>query len=279
MGRLILCSSRLAKRPYHFHLGDMKVYSIEEICYFISKNIYLMQKSIFDKGFISWLREELEMTETADKMERLLEGENTLKDMVVTLCCSCDYFDEPQINELIRIMDDTEHRPERERLKIKADTELQSGRYESAVEGYRAILHSDDMLQASPAEYAPLYHNIGVALGLLGEYQQAADHFLRAYETNKKDECLKSYLTALHLAGNSEEWREVADQLNISRGKLVGLEAEYRECQKNCSVAVKVRQIKKMRYPANNGKLSEYYERIQEMIRDWKEEYRREISV
>lgn len=32
-------------------------------------------------------------------------------------------------------------------------------------------------MQASPAEYAPLYHNIGVALGLLGEYLQASDYF------------------------------------------------------------------------------------------------------
>lgn len=279
MGRLIQCCGHLAKRPYHFHLGNMRVYSIEEVCYFISHNIYLLQKGLFGKGFVDWLREELEMEETAGKMERLLEGENTLKDMVVTLCCSCDYFDEPQINELIHIMDETEHLPDRERLKIKADTELQSGYYESAIEGYQAILRSEDMLQASPAEYAPLYHNIGVAMGLLGEYDRAADYFLRAYETNKKDISLKSYITALHLAGNADAWKEVAGQLKLSREKVAGLEAGYMECRKKCSISVRVRQVKKMRYPASNGMLPEYYEYIRESIRDWKEDYRREISI
>lgn len=187
MGRLIQCCGRLAKRPYHFQLGDTRVYSIEEVCYFIAHNIYLLQRDIFGKGFVNWVREELALTELADKLEAMSTREDALKDVVVTICCSCDYFDEPQINEMVHIMEETEHLPERECRKIKADTQLQSGCYESAVEGYQAILRSEDMMQASPAEYAPLYHNIGVALGLLGEYLQASDYFLRAYETNKKE--------------------------------------------------------------------------------------------
>lgn len=177
MGRLIQCCGRLAKRPYHFQLGDTRVYSIEEVCYFIAHNIYLLQRDIFGKGFVNWVREELALTELADKLEAMSTREDALKDVVVTICCSCDYFDEPQINEMVHIMEETEHLPERECRKIKADTQLQSGCYESAVEGYQAILRSEDMMQASPAEYAPLYHNIGVALGLLGEYLQASDYF------------------------------------------------------------------------------------------------------
>ena len=65
MGRLIQCCGRLAKRPYHFQLGDTRVYSIEEVCYFIAHNIYLLQRDIFGKGFVSWVREELALTELA----------------------------------------------------------------------------------------------------------------------------------------------------------------------------------------------------------------------
>jgi hypothetical protein len=154
MGRLIQCCGRLAKRPYHFQLGDTRVYSIEEVCYFIAHNIYLLQRDIFGKGFVSWVREELALTELADKLEAMSTREDALKDVVVTICCSCDYFDEPQINEMVHIMEETEHLPERECRKIKADTQLQSGCYESAVEGYQAILRSEDMMQASPAEIA-----------------------------------------------------------------------------------------------------------------------------
>lgn len=275
MGRLIQCCSPLAKRPYHFHLGNVSVYSIEEVCYFISKNIYLIQKKHFGKSFVEWVRDELQMEETAEKLTRIWQSEeSTLQDIVVTVCCSCDYFDEPQIHELLHIMDEIEHLPERERQKIKLDTELQSGHYERAVEGYQAILRSESMMDASPAEYAPIYHNVGVAYGQLGEYEQAATFFLLAFETNKKDESLRSYVTALYLSGAEDPWKEMREHLDVSEDKMKKMKEDFEACRKKCSIAVKVRQIKKMRFPAGNGKLQDYYPRIEEMMKQWKEEYR-----
>lgn len=279
MGRLIQCSSKLAKRPYHFYLTDTKVYSIEEVCYYIHKNIYIMQGEIFDLGFATWLREELEMAETADKMEKMIQDHVDLKDIVVTLCCSCDYYDESQINELIRIMEETDHLPAREKLKIQADNELQCEHYERAVEIYMAILRSDDMLQANPIEYGPIYHNIGVAFGCLAEYNKAADSFLHAYEKNHREESLKSYLFALHLAGKDDAWKVAAERLEVPAEQIIRLEAEYSEVRKRCSIAPKVRRIKRLRYLAGSGRLSEYYDKIRRNIQAWKEEYRREISI
>lgn len=279
MGKLILCSSKIAKRPYHFHLSDIRVYSIEEVCYYIRKHIYLMQGEIFDLGFATWLREELDMPETADKMEKLIRDRNNLKDIVVTLCCSCDYYDETQINELIRIMEETENLPPRSRQKIQADAELQCGHYERAVEAYTAILRSDDMLQANHLEYGPIYHNIGTAYGRLGEYHKAAESFLHAYEKNNLQESLKCYLFALHLSGKDEAWKEAAEKLEVSTEKIIRLEAEYSDVMKKCSIAVRVRQVKKLRHLAASGKLSEYYDKLRQNIQDWKEEYRQEISV
>lgn len=56
-------------------------------------------------------QEELALTELADKLEAMSTREDALKDVVVTICCSCDYFDEPQINEMVHIMEETEHLP------------------------------------------------------------------------------------------------------------------------------------------------------------------------
>ena len=111
MGKLIQCTGRLAKNPYYFRVTDTNVYSIEEVCYFIHQNIYMLQRDFFTYGFAIWLRDELGMEDTALKMENMLHYNNNLKDIVVTLCCSCDYYDELEINELIRIMDETQSLP------------------------------------------------------------------------------------------------------------------------------------------------------------------------
>lgn len=279
MGKLIQCSSRLAKRPYYFQATDTRVYSIEEVCYYIHENIYRMQGEVFDQGFATWMREELGMEQTADKMEKMLKNHNDLKDIVVTLCCSCDYYEESQINELIRIMEKTAHLPERAKLKIQGDTELQCAHYERAVEIYMSVLRSEDMLQAKPAEYGTVYHNIGVAYGRLGEYQKAADSFLNAYEKTNQEESLKCYLFALRLAGKEERWKQAAKRLDLETEQAARLEAEYNEIRKRCSIAKNVRRVKRLRHMAGSGKLSEYYDKIKRSIGEWKEEYRREISI
>ena len=61
MGKLILCSSVIAKNPYCFPMTKTKVYSIEEVCYYIRNNIYMMQEEVFDRGFADWIRGELGM--------------------------------------------------------------------------------------------------------------------------------------------------------------------------------------------------------------------------
>ena len=62
MGKLIECSGKIADKPYHFRLTDTNVYSIEEVCYYIYNNIYIIREQIFDKDFSMWLRNELGMT-------------------------------------------------------------------------------------------------------------------------------------------------------------------------------------------------------------------------
>lgn len=279
MGKLIQCSSRLAENPYYFRLTDTRVYSIEEVCYYIRHNIYMIQEEIFDRGFSNWLREELQMPVTADKLEKMIRDHNNIKDIVVTLCCSCDYYDEVQINELIRIMEETENLPVRSRQKIKADNELTCGHYEKAVEGYAAILNSDDMLQAEEDEYGKIYHNMGTAFARLGEFHKAAEAFLHAYEKNRQEESLKSYLFALHLSGKDDAWKEAAARLEVGEELLVRLEAEYAKLQENCSQSKGVRQVSRLREIAKTGNLKEYYDKIHRYILEWKNEYRKEISV
>ena len=96
MGKLIKCASRIAEHPYCFKATRTNVYSIEEVCYYLKHNIYMMQEEVFDRAFADWIRGELGMEETADKLDKMRKDHNNLKDIVVTLCCSCDYYTEQE---------------------------------------------------------------------------------------------------------------------------------------------------------------------------------------
>lgn len=279
MGKLIQCSSKIAKNPYYFKLTDTNVYSIEEICYYIRQNIYLMQKSLFDQDFAVWLRDELEMPETAGKMEKMLAGENDIKDIIVTLCCSCDYYDEKEINNIIKIIDDTRNLPTRKKQKIKADNYLRCGCYEKAVEEYERVLKSDDMLQASIQEYGSIYHNMGVVYAYLGDLVRAAEAFSQAYEKNKNPESLKQYIFALLLDGRYVKYDTVSQQFGIPQEECEKIKEEFDRIYEEAESVKEVGKIAKLKDVLKAGYVDEYYEKVNGYIKQWKDAYRDEISI
>lgn len=279
MGKLIQCSSDIAKEPYHFRLTGTNVYSMEEVCYYIRHNIYMMQEEVFDKEFAQWIRKELHMESTADKMEKLIQDHHNLKDIVVTLCCSCDYYDEEEINQLIQIMDETEKLPQYARRKSKGDNYLRCKSYEKAIEEYEKIFESDEILQAEVEEYGNLFHNMAVAYVNIGEFHKASRLFLQAYEKNGREESLAQCLFALRLSKDVESFKKIIHDLEIPVEKQNAWEKQYQKAVIQAGDTKEVRQIRKLHDLVKSGNVEEYYERVHKYIGKWKNEYRKQISV
>lgn len=273
MGKLICCSSPLAKKPYLFPMTRTKVYSMEEVCYYIRNNIYIMQEEVFDESFAEWIREELGMAETADKMDHMRADHNNLKDIVVTLCCSCDYYSEQEINELIKIMDQTAKYTLCQRLQIKADSYLQSGSIESARQEYETLIKSPEMLEAEPEDYGKAYHGLGLANARMGEYRQAAEAFQKAYGYNERPESMEAYLYCLKLGGFDAEYDRALDTLELSTEKRVFLQAQFEETVYRVEQTRECRQVARLLEQKNMEQMV-YKDRIRELIRKWKQEYR-----
>lgn len=50
MSRVHLCLGRLADNPYTFEKSRVRVFSIEELCFFLRENAYLLDENIFYPG-------------------------------------------------------------------------------------------------------------------------------------------------------------------------------------------------------------------------------------
>lgn len=276
MGKLILCSSAIAKQPYCFPMTKTKVYSIEEVCYYIRNNIYMMQEEVFDKAFADWIRNELGMAGTADKLDRMREDHNNLKDIVVTLCCSCDYYTEREINDLIAIMDQTQNVPLRGRQKIKADTYLKNGSLERAKQEYERILKSPDMINASSEEYGDLYYRLGAALAGMGEYRHGFQAFQKSYEYAKTQKALESCLYCLKLGGMPEEYEKAAIEMGVTREQQTFMDARYEEALRQSVDSRECKMVRRIRRMKEQGDPS--YEKVaKELIFQWKTEYRKSM--
>lgn len=274
MGKLIKCTGVYANNPYVFAVTGVNVYSIEEMSYYIYNNIYAIQENILDENFIAWIRDELKMDSLAEKLLTLYRNKNSLKDVVVTILCSNDYYSEKEIKEIILIMDEIMNLPYIKRQKIKADNFLKFGQYSKAAAEYTSIIKSHDIGLFSKEEYGNILHNLGVAWVQVKTYDEAAEQFRAAYSLNHSHHSLHALLLAIKLSGNEELLNEEIQRYNLSEDSSRQLEKEIDEKYRNARGENEYLMLEHLENERRRGKSERFDESVKNIITRWKEEYR-----
>ena len=57
MGRIWLCEEETAKRPFLLEEEGRRLYSFEELCYYLYHNIYAINKSFFNEELFDFLKQ------------------------------------------------------------------------------------------------------------------------------------------------------------------------------------------------------------------------------
>ena len=73
MSGYILCKTPMASVPYYIKNVGTNIYSIEELCYYLYQNLYLVDESLMNVGLCKWVGRELRMKELARRLSILME--------------------------------------------------------------------------------------------------------------------------------------------------------------------------------------------------------------
>lgn len=270
MAGFILCRSKYSDRPYHISNMSISIFSMEELCYFIYNNIYLIGTDIFDEGLISYIGNELEEKELARQLEFLISQSAGLTELVITVLRYVDYYSEEEIEKLRGVIDRLDTQNVSERLKARADNFLNNRRYESAVHNYQTILYNklDDTL--TDEFYGSVWHNLGVAYAEMFSYNKALECFEKAYEKNKLEESLNAIRAASCLIGTADEENE--EVYAVSREIQTMKENSGYGVESDNSVIRKALEYKEA------GNTTEYFGELVKLVENWKMEYRNYIK-
>ena len=97
MGKVILCTGKTARNPYYFLSTGTRVYTIEELCYYIYHNIETVSEELVCPELVAFLRNELGLEERADQLEKLYATHAGIKDIIVLILCSADFYEEKSV--------------------------------------------------------------------------------------------------------------------------------------------------------------------------------------
>jgi hypothetical protein len=278
MGKLIICTGRQAENPFYFKLTDTFVYSIEELCYYLYHNIEVMNEDLFDSVLVDWIRVDLELGERANKLLELLDSKAGLKDYVVCVLCSADYYSEAEIKQLIYIMDELGKLTPIDKKKKKADNYMKYRQFTEAAMEYESILNSQEAAALDSIQYGNLVHNLALAqintIGLIA----AADRFKEAYDRNQNKESLRQYVYTLIMSRQEERLKLEVLNYGIGQDFLEEVQSELQLYYEEAEASEEYQVIGNLLEYKDSGRIVQFYEMTGDLINGWKQEFRRENS-
>lgn len=197
MSRVHLCLGSPAVNPYSFDKARIRIYSVEELCYFLRENAYLLDETIFTRGLSDWLYKECGLPELGQKLNMLQKNKGKPESFVTAIFEYTGYFKPEEIRETQRLVRVSANVTLTEKQKARADYFLESRRYVLAMQEYRNLLQDGDAL--APDFAGSIYHNLGTSQAKLFLFEKAAASFEQAYRLTGNPESLLQYLAAMRL--------------------------------------------------------------------------------
>lgn len=270
MSSLILCRTKEAVRPYHVRNMGVRIYNLEELCYLVYNNIYVISKDFFNESLITFISEETGEKTLAAKLKLLKDGNSNLAEMVITLFMYVDYYTVEEIEAIKGVLETLNSQNVSERLKTRGDTYLENECYYSAISNYEKIINSPVDTTLPAYFYAKVYHNMGVAYAKMFIFDQAEVYFNEAYKISQHDESRKCAIAAKRMAlGDNIIERDDAGELEFT------VKRELETLIDNARYSDEYRKLSEIDKNRDESDISDYYSKVSEVLNEWKQDYKR----
>ena len=173
MSSLILCHKKKAKIAYEIARIHRRIYTIEELCYYLCNHLYLIDYTIMNEKLCDWLEEELELSELAESLRQLLEQNGSVEKFIITILSYTSIYTTAELSQIQDILDKLKNQKPIEKQKYKADNLLASGSVKSAIMIYQEIIHGERDESIDETFYGKVYGCLGAAYGRLFLYKDA----------------------------------------------------------------------------------------------------------
>lgn len=246
---LIFCRDSKEKIPYYFKFSGIKVYTIEEFCYYIYNNIYAISEEAFNEEMIYWIEKGAKEPSVATSLRAYQKNERSVKDKIRLILTCVDYYTNSEISSLSAVMDEIEKQNPVEFLKNTADNYLKYGRVAEAIRTYENVLFtmaSEDEYYITKGFEAKVYHNMGVAFARGMNFDAASECFKQAYELDMENVSMDSYFLALKLTNDESKFFDGVEYFSVSPEYIEQLMDRYASVLDKASENKRYRETQQM---------------------------------
>lgn len=279
-----LCVGKYSSVPYVIQGLEMRVYCIEELCYGLKENAFLIDSSIMSDTLLKWIREQCGLGELADFLYPMVHRQGSLSTYVSTILQYVGLYDAETIRQVDQILKRGAGLSGLEKRKEQVDYLLKKKKYVAAIRGYEGLLlkweEFGEMGLAIPGDElkANVCHNKGVAYARLMLYGQAGDSFLSAYRLGGKEEEYLCFLATKRLELPERQYVSFASGEMEHYELTLELEKKMEEYSREFRLQPENLMLRERRLAKESGDERRYQEEGELLCQALKNEYRFSVS-
>lgn len=271
MGKIILCLGQIAKNPYSFEKLGVRIYSVEELCFYLEENAYLIDDDFISEGLLNWLEQECGLSELVHDLYPLIGKRNSLLEGVQKLLNYVGLYDAFTTQTICDQLQLDVGLSKLQKQKQQGDFLLKNQKYVKALIEYDLLL--DELQETDMSLKMTVLHNKGVALANLFAFSQAAECFEQAYQLKQSDEYFRDYLAAKRMQLSDDEYVEFVSENQNAYEVSLQLEKEVDSILEHWEQCDQYNQVKGF-IDLKEKETNLYYEEMDIRVRALKEKYR-----
>lgn len=282
--RISLCVGEYSATPFYITGLDMPICCMEELCYCLKENAFLLDTSLLEDGLADWIGNCCGLQELARELYPLIHKQGSLSALVTLILEYVGFYSAETIRDVEQVIKQGAGLSSIEKRKKQIDYMVSKKKYLAAIKGYDTLLSTwregDGKTQEVPAAgiRASILHNKGVALAGMMLYDQAAEIFHAAYETEPNEASFQAYLAAKRMELEEGEYISFVAELTEHYDETLKLEKQIEQIALDWQEHVDYKRLEqRLEWRAGNEK-QKYYDENERLILALKNSYRSSVS-
>lgn len=272
MSKPILCIGSYAQNPFHIEKIGRNVYCIEELCYCIVQNAFLIDEELFSKELFNWIDKECSLEKLSDELRSMYSKRCSMASLAGTILDYVGYSTRKEVDRTEEILRENAGMDVYHKKLARADYLMKAGRYSMAFGEYEFLLKNTPDIDRDLR--GRIEHNEGVMYARLFLFKKAADMFKKAYEDAGRKESYVQYLSAVRMDLPNKDY--VAFIADSDEAYEVSMEVERRmkEAEELYAASDANHRLGTLMVYKAESKMHEYYTGIGDITESMKREYR-----
>lgn len=270
-----LCIGQYAKEGYEPEHMGVKIYSLEELVYFIRENAFLLDQGFMDESLGEWLIQECKLPELGEELKKASRRRISLKSYVEIILEYSGFYSKEINDEIQNTITDNSNLSIYEKKKAKADALVSKGYYGLAGREYGKLLQLlPDNMNILKGE---IYHGCGVCLAKMFYFNLAGEYFLKAHSMTGKIASYHQYLWTKRLSMTEKEYMEFLKEHEEAYEDSVEMEDRLEELMVLWKQSYSGKLMAQIQREKEMSQISEYQNKLKERVDYLKDAYREMI--